>query len=50
VAFAKLYDRKTPITAAEILNDRVVPFYDEHGIRLSRMLTGTVGNFVRGWA
>src|SRR5215467_3389960 len=39
VAFAKLYDRKTPITAAEIRNDRVVPFYDEHGIRLSRMLT-----------
>src|SRR5207253_3801281 len=39
VAFAKLYDRKTPITAAEILNDRVVPFYDEHGIRLCRMLT-----------
>ena len=39
VAFAKLYDRKTPITAAEILHDRVVPFYDEHGIRLSRMLT-----------
>jgi hypothetical protein len=22
-----------------ILNDRVVPFYDEHGIRLSRLLT-----------
>jgi hypothetical protein len=39
VAFAKLYDRKTSITAAEILNDRVVPFYDEHGIPLSRMLT-----------
>jgi transposase len=39
VAFAKLYDRKTPITAAEVLNDRVVPFYDEHGIRLSRVLT-----------
>ncbi len=39
VAFAKPYDRKTPITAAEILNDRVVPFYDEHGIPLSRMLT-----------
>ena len=31
VVFAKLYDRKTPITPAEILNDRVVPFYDEHG-------------------
>jgi hypothetical protein len=39
VAFAKLYDRKTPINAAEILNDRVVPFYDEYGIRLCRVLT-----------
>src|SRR5204863_9212059 len=39
VAFAKLYDRKTPITAAELLNDRVVPFYDEHGIRPCRVLT-----------
>ena len=27
VAFAKLYDRKTPLTAADLLNDRVVPFY-----------------------
>jgi hypothetical protein len=25
------FRRKTPITAAEILNDRVLPFYDEHG-------------------
>ena len=39
VAFAKLYDRKTPITAAELLNDRVVPFFDEHEIRLCRVLT-----------
>src|SRR6516165_1241621 len=39
LACAKLDDRKTPITAAEILNDRVVPFYDEHRIRLSRVLT-----------
>ena len=39
VAFAKLYDRNTPITAADLLNDRVVPFYDEHGIPLSRVLT-----------
>src|SRR6266536_3055446 len=39
VAFAKLYDRKTPVSTREILNDRVVPFYDEHGIRLSRVLT-----------
>src|SRR5918998_1331057 len=39
VAFAKLYDRKTPITAADLLNDRVIPFYDEHGVKLQRVLT-----------
>jgi transposase InsO family protein len=39
VAFAKLYDRKTPITAAELLNDRVVPFFDGQDIPLSRILT-----------
>jgi hypothetical protein len=26
VSFAKLFDRKTPITAADLLNDRVLPF------------------------
>jgi transposase InsO family protein len=39
VAFAKLYDRKTPITAADLLNDRVLPFFEEHGIPLMRVLT-----------
>jgi len=39
VGFAKLYDRKTPITAADLLNDRVVPFYEENGIPLQRILT-----------
>jgi transposase InsO family protein len=39
VAFGKLYDRKTPITAADLLNDRVLPFFDEHEIVLSRVLT-----------
>src|SRR6266700_1803995 len=38
-ALAKPYDRNTPITAAEILNDRVLPFFEEHGIALSRVLT-----------
>jgi len=38
VAHAKLYDRKTPITAAELLNDRVLPFYEEHDIPLLRVL------------
>jgi transposase InsO family protein len=39
VAFAKLYDRKTPLTAADLLNDRVVPFYDQHEVKLCRVLT-----------
>ncbi len=39
VTFAKLYDRKTPITAADLLNDRVVPFFDEKEVKLSRVLT-----------
>lgn len=39
VAFAKLYDRKTPLTAADLLNDRVIPFFDEHGVPLLRVLT-----------
>src|ERR1700747_192766 len=39
VACAKLYDRKTPITAADLLNDRVVPFFEEHDVKLLRVLT-----------
>jgi transposase InsO family protein len=39
VSFAKLYDRKTPITAADLLNDRVLPFFEEKGIPLVRVLT-----------
>lgn len=39
VAFAKLYSDKTPVTAADILNDRVLPFFEEHELRLVRMLT-----------
>ena len=38
VAFAKLYDRKNALVAAEILNDRVLPFYEEHDIPLLRVL------------
>jgi transposase InsO family protein len=39
VVFAKLYDRKTPITAADLLNDRVLPFFDGKEVKLSRVLT-----------
>lgn len=39
VAFAKLYTEKTAITSADVLNDRVLPFYQEHEISVLRMLT-----------
>jgi transposase InsO family protein len=39
VGFAKLYDRKTPITAADLLNDRVLPFFDSYEVKLLRLLT-----------
>jgi len=39
VAAAKLYTEKTPITAADLLNDRVLPLFEEHEIPLSRILT-----------
>src|SRR5262249_3025327 len=39
VACAKLYDRKTPLVAADLLNDQEIPFFDEHGVTLQRRLT-----------
>lgn len=39
VAFAKLYDRKHAITAADALNDRVLPFFEEQQIPVLRILT-----------
>ena len=39
VAFAKLYTTKTPITSADILNDRVLPFFGAHGLPMLRILT-----------
>ena len=38
-AAAKLYNTKTPITAADLLNDRVLPFMDEQGMGVIRVLT-----------
>src|SRR5215471_8747368 len=45
VAFAKLYDRKTPITAADLLNDRVIPLFEEHDVKLLRVLTDRGSEF-----
>ena len=39
IAFAKLYTTKTPITAADALNDKVLPFFEEQELPMLRMLT-----------
>lgn len=39
VAFAKLYTTKAPITAADLLNDRVLPFFARHELPMLRILT-----------
>ncbi len=39
VAFAKLYTAKIPVTAADTLNDRVLPFFEEHNVPVLRVLT-----------
>lgn len=39
VAFAKLYTTKTPITSADILNDKVLPFFELHQLPMLRILT-----------
>jgi transposase InsO family protein len=39
VAFAKLYKTKTPITSADILNDKVLPFFESYDLPMLRILT-----------
>lgn len=39
VAFAKLYTTKTPITAADTLNDKVLPFFEQQNLPILRILT-----------
>jgi len=45
VAFCKLYDRKNALVAADALNDRVLPFFEEHKIPLMRILTDRGSEF-----
>lgn len=49
VSFAKLQSTKTPITAADILNDKVLPFHEEQGLPVLRILTDRGTKFC-GWA
>jgi transposase InsO family protein len=39
LAFAKVYTAKMPITAADLLHDRVLPFYEELGLTVGAVLT-----------
>jgi len=39
VVFAKIYDRKNALVAADLLNDKVLPWYEEQDVRLLRILT-----------
>lgn len=39
VAFAKLYTAKVPVTAADLLNDRVLPFFEDQDVPILRVLT-----------
>jgi len=39
LGFAKVYLEKTAITAADFLNDKVLPFFDENATRLIRTIT-----------
>lgn len=39
VGFAKVYLEKTAVIAADFLNDKVLPFFDQQGMRVLRTLT-----------
>jgi len=39
VGFAKLYTTKQPITSADLLNDQVLPFFEDQGVPVLRILT-----------
>jgi len=39
LALVKLYDRKNALVAADLLNDRVLPFFEQQDVRLLRILT-----------
>ena len=42
LAFAKVYTSKMPVTAADLLYDRVLPFYEAMGVKIGAILTDNV--------
>ena len=47
VAFAKLYDRKNALVAADMLNDRVLPFFEEQDVSLAAHSDGPWNGVLR---
>ncbi len=45
VADVKLYTEKTAITAADLLNDRIIPFYNQEDVDILRILTDRGSEF-----
>lgn len=45
VVHCKLYTTKTPITAADFLNDKVLPFYTSDDLPMLRILTDRVTEY-----
>ncbi len=39
LAFAKVYTSKMPVTACDLLYERVFPFYEELGVEIGAVLT-----------
>ena len=39
LGFGKLYTSKKPETAVDLLYDRVLPFYEQHGVKIEAILT-----------
>ena len=44
-AFGKLYNSKIPITAVHVLNEKVLPFFEEHDCPIKTILTDNGGEY-----
>ena len=46
--FHLIVNKTTPVTAADLLNDRVLPFFEEHKISLPGLRFDIIGVFLHG--
>lgn len=49
ITFAKVYTTKIPVTAADLLNDRALSFFEDHEIPVLRVLTDRGDRVLRGY-